>query len=238
MHRIRQTFDTSHDVSSGLSVYLALTEVASNTGKESFITTQGDLGQRSGLSVRKVADVLKKLRAIELIEVTDNYLPGTSNGRAPSTFTLLFTSRTRCATSSNRCGSSRTVPIQRSLPSYIKKEKETKETDKERDALKARFGAIFNRRGGTAWSDGELKAFSALLPINEDDLALVEQWYTSERKRPGNICRRSLHTLLINFPGDVDRARGWKEEKASGSAGLYVVNAGRNGATQRRKAAF
>ncbi len=67
LRHIREVFDQSRDVSSALSVYLALSEVASNSAAAAFTTTQADLAQRAGLSVRKVADVLKKMAAVKLV---------------------------------------------------------------------------------------------------------------------------------------------------------------------------
>ncbi len=136
LRRIRQVFDQSHDVCSALSVYLALSEVASNNGRESFTTTQGDIGQRAGLSVRKVADVLRKLHTSGLVRITDNYLPGSDGkARAPSTFTMLATSRNDCTSSRNNCGSSCMDGKQPSLPSNTRKNKErSKESAARRNA--------------------------------------------------------------------------------------------------------
>jgi hypothetical protein len=76
-----------------------------------------------------------------------------------------------------------------------------------------RLGAIFRRRGSTLWSAEEIKAFQALV-VDPDDLAVVEEWYKSEAKKPENYCRTSLLTFLRYYPGEVDRAKRWKETSA------------------------
>ena len=73
-----------------------------------------------------------------------------------------------------------------------------------------RLGAIFRRKGSTLWNLEEIKAFGALT-IDSDDLAVVEEYYKSESKKEQNYCRTSLLTFLRHYPGEVDRARRWKE---------------------------
>lgn len=72
-----------------------------------------------------------------------------------------------------------------------------------------RIAAIFNRQPSTKWSVREVKAFKALHPIDPQDIALLESYYRAEKGNPENILRRDLQTLLNNFPGEVDRARGY-----------------------------
>ncbi len=72
-----------------------------------------------------------------------------------------------------------------------------------------RIGAIFRRRAKTAWSAEEIKAFRQLV-IHPDDLAVVEEYYKSESKKPDNFCRTSVLTFLRYYPGEVDKALRWK----------------------------
>jgi hypothetical protein len=79
---------------------------------------------------------------------------------------------------------------------------------------KKRLQAIFNRRDSTVWSAKEMKAFDAACPIDDADLAAVEEYYRAERHKEKNICRRDLLTLLNNWPGEVDRARAFCSRRA------------------------
>lgn len=85
--------------------------------------------------------------------------------------------------------------------------KKTKQAD--------RLAAIFNRRKTTPWSEKEVRAWKQLTkrgPLDDDELAMVERYYAKNRKKPDNICRRELFTLLNNWPGDVDKARHWCDQ--------------------------
>lgn len=81
--------------------------------------------------------------------------------------------------------------------------------------LARRVGAIFGRRPSTLWTKEETEAFKAirfeLTEFNLADLELVEAYYKSEAKKPDNYCRRTLLTFLRHYPGEVDRARRWKD---------------------------
>jgi hypothetical protein len=73
-----------------------------------------------------------------------------------------------------------------------------------------RLGNLFNRRASTKWSEKEKRAFQKLIPLDENDIAMVERYYVAERKKgPQGIYRRDLLTLLNNWPGEVDRARAY-----------------------------
>jgi hypothetical protein len=79
--------------------------------------------------------------------------------------------------------------------------------------MKERLGAIFFRRPSTLWSTEEIKAFRALT-FDPAELALVEEFYRSEAGKEGSYTRTSLLTFLRHYPGEVDRARRWKETSA------------------------
>jgi hypothetical protein len=76
-----------------------------------------------------------------------------------------------------------------------------------------RIAALYRRRETTKWTAKEIKAFRYLLPIDPDDLQVVEQYYRAESRKRDNYCRRDLLTFLNNFPGEVDRARLWLEKQ-------------------------
>jgi len=74
-----------------------------------------------------------------------------------------------------------------------------------------RIAALFRRRETTLWSDGEVKAFKKIGPIEIADLELIETYYAAERaKGDDGRHRRDLSTFLNNFAGELDRARSPK----------------------------
>ena len=76
--------------------------------------------------------------------------------------------------------------------------------------MKDRVGAIFFRRPTTMWNADEIKAFRALT-FDPAELTLVEEFYRSEAGKEGSYTRTSLLTFLRHYPGEVDRAKRWKE---------------------------
>lgn len=84
--------------------------------------------------------------------------------------------------------------------------------------LAKRAGAIFRRKRTTVWSTEEWKAYRQLM-IDPEDLRLVEEYYASEAGKENSYCRTTLLTFLRHYPGEVDRARRWKE--ASGRRHCY-----------------
>lgn len=51
----------------------------------------------------------------------------------------------------------------------------------------------------------------ALHPVSVEEIALLERYYKANwpPRRGHNILRTDLITLLGNWPGEVDRAKGW-----------------------------
>lgn len=76
-----------------------------------------------------------------------------------------------------------------------------------------RINAMMGRKDSTIWADKEIKAFKRI-KFEEDDMAAVEAYYLSERKKQDNICRTSIYTLLNNWACEVDRANAFLEKKA------------------------
>ncbi len=79
----------------------------------------------------------------------------------------------------------------------------------DKSTLQLRLGKLFGRRPSTKWSQSELKALKSIDP-DEDDLKLLEAYYTANIPKSENIRRRDLATLLNNFNGEIDRARNFK----------------------------
>jgi hypothetical protein len=72
---------------------------------------------------------------------------------------------------------------------------------------------LYGRRPTTAWSDKEVRALKAILPVDPEDLALVARYTKAEMAKGENgRHRRDLATFLSNFPGELDRARNRSPE--------------------------
>ena len=80
---LRDAHDATNDVTTALAVYVALTECASNEGKDTFTAAHAWINRLSGVSVRTIQKHLKTFAEIGLIAVDAPKL------RAPSRFTLL-----------------------------------------------------------------------------------------------------------------------------------------------------
>lgn len=88
-----------------------------------------------------------------------------------------------------------------------------------------RIATLFNRRLSTEWSEREVKQFKILVKSHcfdsLDDLALLERYYASERRKgEKGIQRRDLSTFLNNFVSECDRAREWNKTRSS-SRGVF-----------------
>jgi DNA-binding transcriptional ArsR family regulator len=88
---------------------------------------------------------------------------------------------------------SKTVPQHKPLPSEL-----------------IRMGALLGRRPNSKWSPKEIKAAKSLLPVPEEDFALLERYYRASIPEAKDYRRRTLQVLLNNWQGEVDRARKYK----------------------------
>lgn len=70
-------------------------------------------------------------------------------------------------------------------------------------------GGWFGRRPSTQWSEKELKAWKAIQPIDQEDLAALRWYYT---KSECKYLRRDLCTLLNNWAAEIDRAKNFNPE--------------------------
>lgn len=85
LKRIRDSLDAENAVASGLLVYVALTEIASDKHSNTFQTTHSFIAMRSGLSQRTVQQRIKGLTDIGVLGCVVPSL------RTPATYTLLPT---------------------------------------------------------------------------------------------------------------------------------------------------
>lgn len=83
------------------------------------------------------------------------------------------------------------------------------------DPCQQRLNSVFRRKDSTKWSLKEERAYKAIKPVAEDELKLIEAYYSASIKPENDIRRKDLGTLLNNFPGEVDRARNFKPVKST-----------------------
>jgi hypothetical protein len=102
--RIRNAFDESTFLDQSLAVYLTLCELASDAQSETFTTTRRKIAERSGVSIRRVSEILARFKSLILLDWKQNFLDG-SKELAPSTYTLTrCTPSTTLGTPSTRLG--------------------------------------------------------------------------------------------------------------------------------------
>lgn len=94
--RIREGFDATTYLDQGLAVYVVLCELASDEHNVTFDASRQKIAARSGVSVRRVSDIIARLKSLGLLDWKQNYIEGTKE-LAPNTYTLM--SCTPCTTS-------------------------------------------------------------------------------------------------------------------------------------------
>ena len=92
---IGDIFDATNDVRSARSVYLSLTEFASDAQSNTFSQSVANIARRAGVSYRTCFEVLKRFEALKILAVKRNRLAGTKE-RSPSTYTLCNGCTTLC----------------------------------------------------------------------------------------------------------------------------------------------
>jgi hypothetical protein len=112
---IRDCFDDTNSVASALSVYLSLTEKASDAQSDQFDCRIRDIASRAGVSYRTAGNVLRRFAVLGLIAIQRNKIKNTQEN-APSTYTLL-----RLGNDCPRLGNGRKQP---SLPRKIEESSE------------------------------------------------------------------------------------------------------------------
>lgn len=77
----------------------------------------------------------------------------------------------------------------------------------ENTPLMIRLGKFFNRRETTRLSEKELKALKSLMPLDAEDVDLMERYYLARIPSDHIPARRTdLLTVLNNWNGELDRA--------------------------------
>jgi hypothetical protein len=95
------------------------------------------------------------------------------------------------------------------------------EDESRRKDVARRLNELYRRREATRWSEREVRAMRKIWPVSEEDLSLIEAYYTAAILPDKDIRRRDLLTLLNNWPGEVDRARKWADGPRSESVRMF-----------------
>lgn len=85
--------------------------------------------------------------------------------------------------------------------------------------IRKRLNVIMGRPENKIFNHQEERAFEAMGAHNEQELCLVEKYYTSKPEFP----RRSLATLLENWNGESDKSRAWEKESKNGHSNGYKM---------------
>jgi len=76
-----------------------------------------------------------------------------------------------------------------------------------------RLGKLFKRKDSTVWSHKEIKALKLIEPVQEEDILILEKYYSAKHPPEADYRIRSLDTLLNNWHKAVDRARCYQPKK-------------------------
>jgi hypothetical protein len=88
---IRNVFENGHGIAAiPISVYVSMSELASDAQSETFTAPISQIALRAGTSYRTTAEILNRFESMKLIRVQRNIVPGTKE-HAPSTYTMLGT---------------------------------------------------------------------------------------------------------------------------------------------------
>jgi hypothetical protein len=140
LRNIRDSFEGN--TSSAIAVYVALAEIASDGGKETFETTHKWISHLSGVGVRTVGDRVRELAELGLVTIKTPPL------RGPATYTLKLFGNNRRTISNNRRTFGKFVSTQ--LPTS--EEKKKGESDL-RSAINAEQSEDGNQVAGSAFRE-------------------------------------------------------------------------------------
>jgi hypothetical protein len=209
---IRDSFDATNSVTTGIAVYLALTEIASDEQAETFTRRIGEIGDRAGVGYKTAAKVLDRLESLKAIAIRRNKNPH-SNERTPSDYTLLGLGNHYPRLGNNR--------KQASLPKGIEEspEESLEESLEEGGGAKLlavyhRLTKLFGRSGHEPIDKEELALLKSQNPA-EAQIAVIEDYYNCD-SIDHDRRRQRLRTLLENFPGELDKAHRHSRRKRRG----------------------
>ena len=77
----------------------------------------------------------------------------------------------------------------------------------EKTPLQIRVGKLLGRRESTTWSDKELDALRKIGEPTEEELAMIERFYSADLPSETDYRRTTMQILLNNWTGELDKAR-------------------------------
>jgi len=77
----------------------------------------------------------------------------------------------------------------------------------EKTPLQIRVGKLLGRRESTNWSDKELDALRKIGEPTEEELAMIERFYSADLPSETDYRRTTMQILLNNWTGELDKAR-------------------------------
>jgi len=86
--------------------------------------------------------------------------------------------------------------------------KSSKGRVKENTDMMIRIGKWFNRKPETLWQEKEAQVLYQVLPTM-DELNEMEAYYSADIPKEEDYRRRNIETLLNNWTGELDRAKGF-----------------------------
>lgn len=86
-----------------------------------------------------------------------------------------------------------------------------------KDELVAIVNKWFRRRQTTKWSAKEMKSLKAVADLQptDEEIAILDKYYSAEIPEKDDYRRRDVLTLLNNWQGEVDRATRWKPVRSA-----------------------
>ncbi|MGV3773632.1 MAG: winged helix-turn-helix transcriptional regulator [Verrucomicrobiales bacterium] len=199
LRKIRDAFDRDGNVSSALGVYLALSETASDSGKDEFQTTHARIAEKCGFSVRTVQARLKALMELGILQIDTPEL------KAPSFYRLL-----QVRNDTQPLPNVRQRPKNSPLPTLEERKEETSEENKNI--------VVFSPAG---------EEQEAAPGHREDEHALLEAWKAAFLEAKGRKYLatpedlRAAKALLENPEMTIERiievaGMAWEKAKSGG----------------------
>lgn len=176
LRRIRETFDSLTFLDQAIAVYVTLTEFASDAQAETFTRRRREIAERSGVSLRRVQDILKLLKSAELVDWHQNQGASGKQELSPSTYTLCSVCTTPVQTEHDLVQNAKNgncTVVQESLEQSLeqsqkKRVRKTRKTPRTPEAIIA-----------------ELKADAAYSWIDvQTEYSKMVRWYTLKGLKP------------------------------------------------------
>ena len=185
---ITEAFAESNQAASARSLYLALTELASDKQSETFAVSKALISHKAGISVKTAERLLPGLESLGLVRVDRNTQPGLGAIKAVSTYTLLSL-RHQVATSLRHHGhnGSKSDKVEEAMKNGGMKESLNEEREKE---------AFPNLN--------EAKAYSRELGMSEPEAERFFNHYSATGWMHGNA-------LIVDWKAKL---KNWKPQRS------------------------